>query len=350
MKDNNKISSMINSLTIGGVASALFGIISYTYNINFVKDFAWVLILLGVGLICYKLYRVYSWKISVIVLILGVIGTFLLVQYNEPGETVSYAYGSVSIEKEVIIYGTELEDTDNKPKKLEVEYAKLTNLDSGFVYKKFEDSNSNITFIDVKPGDYKVEIKLKGYKLYEDDNVNYKIDTLAQGNKTKSNPKKILKFVKYINPEWDRWGNWSEWQAEPVSKTSKVDVEIKRSQPLSYKTVGTIYSTYKDVNKPLYGKRQVKVGTKDVKDENGNITKQDVWGTVNVIVDYETSKSVNKVYDISEEGNVMYRYRKRFLKKGKEEIIYAYEDCRSILEEEGYEVEDYLDNIYHENK
>lgn len=39
-----------------------------------------------------------------------------------------------------------------------------------------------------------------------DDNVNYKIDTVAQGNTTKSNPKKILKFVKYIDPKWDDWG------------------------------------------------------------------------------------------------------------------------------------------------
>ena len=342
MKENNKLSSMINSLTIGGVASALFGIISYAYDISIVKNFAWVLILLGLSLICYKLYRTHGVKKAIVAFVIGSIGTAFLVQYNKPGETVSYAYGSVSIEKEIIIYGTELEDKDNKQEKLEVEYAKLINLDSGFVYKKFENSKSNITFIDVKPGDYKVEVKFKGYKLYEDDNVNYKIDTLAQGNTTKSNPKKILKFVKYINPKWDDWGDWSEWQSEPVSKTSNVDVEVKRSQPLKVKTVGKIISTYKDINKPIYGKRQIKIGTKDVKDENGNITKQDIWGTADVIVDYETSKGESKIYDISEEGNVMYRYRRRFLKEGKEEIVYAYEDCKSILEAEGYEVEEFL--------
>lgn len=118
------------------------------------KDFAWVLILLGLGIIVYKLYRVYSWKIFVLVLILGVIGTFLLVQYNEPGETVSYAYGTVSIEKEIIVYGSELEDEDSKLKKIEVEYAKLINLDTNFTYKDFKETNDNITFMGVKPGDY----------------------------------------------------------------------------------------------------------------------------------------------------------------------------------------------------
>lgn len=349
MKENkSKLSTMINSITVGGVISALFGIISYTYDIAFVKNFAWILILLGLGIIVYKLYHVHGFLISAIVLVLGVIGTVLLVYYNEPEEIVSYASGTVSIEKGIIVYGSELEDKDSKPKKLEVEYAKLINLDTNFMYKEFEEADDKITFMDVKPGDYKIEVKLKGYKLYEDANVNYQIDTLAQRNKTKSNSKKILKFVKYIDPKWDDWGNWSEWQDEPVNKNSKVDVEVKRTQPLNYKEEGIIISTYKDINKPIYGKRQVKVETKDVKDENGNITKQDVWGNINVIVDYETTKKVEKVYDISEEGNVMYRYRRRLLKEGKEDIIYAYEDCKNILEEEGYEIEDLL--IYNSNK
>ena len=63
---------------------------------------------------------------------------------------------------------------------------------------------------------------------------------------------------------------------------------------------------------------------------------------MDVIIDYETSKGESKIYDISEEGNVMYRYRRRFLIEGKEEIVYAYEDCKSILEAEGYEVEEFL--------
>ncbi len=76
------------------------------------------------------------------------------------------------------------------------------------------------------------------------------------------------KYMKTTNSSYGAWSNWSDWSEKRLSSSNlrqerykTVTQQRKENQLIGYKTV-----TYKDPNKPVYGQKQVLVGTRTEKE------------------------------------------------------------------------------------
>lgn len=77
----------------------------------------------------------------------------------------------------------------------------------------------------------------------------------------------ICKYVKTVNASYTAWGNWSGWSTTSRYENDLTDVQTKTE--VTYKEervqigerITTKTITYKDKNKPIYGNKQIQVGT-----------------------------------------------------------------------------------------
>lgn len=76
----------------------------------------------------------------------------------------------------------------------------------------------------------------------------------------------ICEYLKVTDGSYGPWGSWSSWSKNSVTANDlrQVDTKTETEVTTANKLVGYNNITKKDPNKPIYGKRQVKVGTKQV--------------------------------------------------------------------------------------
>jgi len=81
----------------------------------------------------------------------------------------------------------------------------------------------------------------------------------------------ICKYVKTVKASYTDWGNWSSWSTSPKYEDDLTDVETKNEVTYKNETVKigeriiTKTITYKDKNKPIYGDKQIQIGTEQKK-------------------------------------------------------------------------------------
>lgn len=142
---------------------------------------------------------------------------------------------------------------------------------------------------------------------------------------------KILKLVKYVNAVWGDWGVWSEWQEKRVDANSRTDVVTRSLGSFDKEVIRKMKIEYQDEDKPIYGKRQIKVGTRTIVKENGEAVEQDIYGTFNVIIGCDETTESKEVYYFSDDNsNVQYRYRTRKMLSGEEKSSMQLKTLNSI--------------------
>lgn len=89
-------------------------------------------------------------------------------------------------------------------------------------------------------------------------------ETYKSECETPSTPVYQCKYMKTTNATYSAWSSWSDWSEKRQTssnlkqeRSQTVTQQKKENQLIGYKTV-----TYKDPNKPIYGNKQVLIGTR----------------------------------------------------------------------------------------
>lgn len=245
-------------------------------------------------------------------------------------------------------YDFELIDEENKPKKLVCKKAVIKNIENEIEYNQWTQIEDDIIFENVSSGKYELTLQIEGYNEFTQQNLDVGLKELETKNlhayKTSS------KFLLVENPEFGDWGEWSDWQVKKVENDLLTEVEMKPLKADKQETDLVRTITYKDSEKPIYGKKVIQIGTQEkqvckateINEDNVQICSEwaiestPVIKEVKVIIDYEESKKKYRILDFSG-SEMLYRYRKRSLISGVKNTIYATDDSIEYLTSQGYQ-------------